>query len=279
MAQPNFSPNTVNQHVQVGNELWIGNPGSGWTLRPAAQTATQDAKNLMEEQARKTAELNAAQKLKQDEFLTRFRTAVSGQETLPTMANRIGGELGLPALRESAQGLTKTLSSIPQVQTQATRGYDVNSNQLARIIGQKQSEIAPAAQQAVTQQQAAESNLATQLGYGVAQQQKDLLPFTTEKDLMSDQLAREFTGFTTDKQNALSLALQQIANGQALSLQELQNANAMAIAKIQYDNTKADASKYLTLSKGQTVFDPITGKAVYTAPGSLKADDDEGTPS
>lgn len=33
MAQPSFNPDTVNQHVQVGNELWIGNPGQGWHLR------------------------------------------------------------------------------------------------------------------------------------------------------------------------------------------------------------------------------------------------------
>lgn len=33
MAQPSFAPDTVNQHVQVGNELWIGNPGQGWHLR------------------------------------------------------------------------------------------------------------------------------------------------------------------------------------------------------------------------------------------------------
>jgi len=41
---------------------------------------------------------------------------------------------------------------IPQTQTQATRGYDVNSNQLSRIIGAKQAELAPVAQQAVTQE-------------------------------------------------------------------------------------------------------------------------------
>lgn len=235
------------------------------------------AQKLQAEQETQRTAINAAQKLKQDEFLTRFRTAVEGQETLPTMATRIGGELGLPGLRETSQGLTKSLAAVPQVQTQATRGYDVNSNQLARIIGQKQSELAPAAQQAVTQTQSAENQLGTQLGYGITQQEKDLRPFSTEQSLMSDQLAREYSGFTTDKQNALNLALQQISNRQTMDIESLRQANDLAKAQLQYDNTKKEADKYLTISAGASVFDPTTGKFIATAPKSYKTDDE--TPS
>ena len=31
--EPSFAPDTVNQHVQVGDKLWIGNPNQGWHER------------------------------------------------------------------------------------------------------------------------------------------------------------------------------------------------------------------------------------------------------
>lgn len=221
----------------------------------------------VEKQKAETEALNAKQKAAQDEFLGRFRSTVEGQEKLPDMAARIGGQLGLPGLQQTAQGLIKTVAELPKTQTDATRGYNVNSNQLSRIIGAKQAELAPAAQQAVTQQQAAESNLATQLGYGVAQQQKDLLPFTTEQSLLSDQLAREYSGFTTDKQNQLQLMMQNISNGQALTMAQLQNANDLAMAKLQYDNQVDYFNKQQSAQAKQQNFVNVNGGLYNTTTG------------
>lgn len=254
------------------DDYFKSNFGFGRGRQDALDIIDNNKKNdpafIAEQQRNDTIDLNKAQEAKQADFLGRFRTAVAGQETLPDMAGRIGGELGLPGLRDTSQGLIKTLSTIPQTQTNATRGFNVNSNQLARIIGSKQAEIAPAAQQAVTQQQSAESNLATQLGYGVAQQQKELMPFSTEQNMLSEQLAREYSGFTQDKQSQLEVALQQMANGQALTMAQLQHANNLALQAAQYDKTKDQVGQLISVAPGNSLYNP-SGQLVATAPKPL----------
>jgi len=254
-----------------GKAVRITNPGNGTRdLEDLGSWAEYQGQQTLKNQQAETAALNAAQAAKQEDFLGRFRTAIGAQEKLPDMAGRIGGELGLPNLQAVAGNAVQNIAAMPKQQTDATRGYNVNSNQLARIIGQKQAELAPQAQQAVTQQQNAENQLSTRLGYEVAQQQKELTPFTTEQSMLSEQLAREYSGFTTDKQNELQLVMQQISNGAALTQQELQNANNLAIAKMQYDNTKNDVSSQLmTVSAGSSVYNPSTGQFTQ-APSNFK---------
>ncbi len=265
--QPNYSPNVVNQTVAFGGRTWRGQPGGSW-VDITAENQANDAKNALAKQTADTQALNTAQEAKQNDFLTRFRDTVGAQEKLPDMASRIGGTLGLPQLRDTAQGLVKSVAEIPQVQTNATRGYDVNSNQLSRIISTKQAELAPAAQTAVNQVQTAEGNLSTQLGYGVQQQLKDLTPFTAEQSMMSEQLAREYSGFTQDKQNQLQLIMQNLANGQQITLSQLQAANDLAKAKIQYDSTINDVNKLIQVSPGNSLYNN-SGQLIATAPKSL----------
>lgn len=241
--------------------------------------AQAEANDPVKQAEKKRLALEEQQRARQDEFLGRFRTAVEGQEKLPDMAARLGGELGLPGLRSTSQGLMNTLEATPETQKTATRGYNVNSNQLARIIGAKQAELAPSATKAAQNTLNAENELGTRLGYGVQQQVKDLTPFTTEQSLMSDQLAREYTGFTQQASNELQMIMQQIQNNQAVTLQQMQNANNLAIKKLEYDNAKNSIDKYLTLSEGQTVYDPTSLQALYTAPKTYKPTGGGGKPS
>lgn len=219
--------------------------------------------------AASTATFNQQAQGKQNDFLSRFKAAIGGQETLPDMASRIGGTLGLPQLQANSQSLQNTLFNLPTTYSKATTGRDVNANQLARLIGQKQSELAPAASLASQNTLNAQSNLATQLGYGVQQQQKELKPFETEGSMLSDQLAREFSGFTQDKQNQFDMMMQQMANGQALSMQQLQQANDIAKIKLQYDQTKNDADQYFTLGQGDRRYDN-NGKLIANNPAAAK---------
>ena len=220
-----------------------------------------DIASILKAQSDATAAANAAQEKKISDWQTTYSNAVAGQETLPAMATRIGNTLGLPDLTKNAQNLTASVAAIPENQKNATRGFDVNSTQLANIIAAKSATLAPVAQEAVTQEQNAETNLATQLGYGVADQTKQLQPIITQGTMLSDQIAREMTGFTTDNENALNAILTDIKNEQTVSQADLDRANDLAKAQLQYTNAKT------TLSSGQTVVDN-TGKVIYTAPTS-----------
>lgn len=217
-----------------------------------------------------TTAFNTAQEGKQNDFLSRFKSAIGGQETLPDMANRIGGSLGLPQLQANSQALQNTLFNLPQTYSKATTGRDVNANQLARLIGQKQSELAPAASLAAQNVGTAQSNLSAQLGYGVQQQEKELQPFQTESTMLSDQLAREYSGFNQDKQNQFNMMMQQLANGQALTLAQMTAANELAKAKLQYDQTKKSTDQYFTLSQGQQLYN-ANGNQIANNPAAAKA--------
>lgn len=135
------------------------------------------------QKANTTGFLNGQNALTSD-FLNRYTGAVNGQETSTAMANRIGGELGIPTLQKNANTINTTLSNIPSTYGAATRGYDVNANQLSRIIGQKTSELAPAATTANNALSSANTTLNTQMGYEQADQAKALTPYSTEQSLL-----------------------------------------------------------------------------------------------
>lgn len=188
-------------------------PGSGGvkflqsSFTPAAQYQQQKAKS------------------QEDEFLGRFRTE------LPALSQRLEGELNLPNLRKSAFDLTQTLKNIPQTQTQATTGFDVNENQRRRIIAAQQEKIAPLAQEATSQQQFAEAEFGRRMTEG-------LQPFQAELGLLSDRLAREFTGYQQEQQNELSRYLAEMSRGTQLSLADMQRANQLAIAEQNFERQK-----------------------------------------
>lgn len=185
-----------------------------------------------------SADLLAKQKATEEDFLTRFRTAIGGQESTQAMADRLSTELGLPGLRKNAFNVNQQLEAVPDVQNAATRGYDVNENQRQRIIASKQAEMAPSAIKLNAQQQFAEGQLGERLGYGVQDQNKALLPFATEASMISDRAARELTGYTNDKQNELTIYLNKLASQQALTAQETARAQQLADDEANFERQK-----------------------------------------
>lgn len=181
---------------------------------------------------------NQGQANLQGDFLNRYTGAIQGLESPSAMAARLGSELGLPALNKSAFSLNQTLADIPSVQTGATRGFDVNANQLARIIAAKQGEIAPLAQRATAQAQEAQGELGTQMGYEQQGQEHSMLPYQMEQSQLSDRLARESTGYNTDRQNELDLYLNRLARGEKLSDAETARTQALADMETTFEQQK-----------------------------------------
>lgn len=179
--------------------------------------------------------LQTGQKGEEQDYLSRFRQAISGQEAVPHMYERLGAQFNLPSLQQAANTLTTTLANIPATYGAATRGFDVNANQLARIIGEKSAELSPTVTAATNALKSAQEQVATQMGYEQAQQAKELTPFATEQDFLKDRFARESTGFTQDNEMELNAYLQKMNAGVTLSEGEANRANQLAIAKLNYD--------------------------------------------
>src|SRR3990167_1955654 len=170
------------------------------------------------------------------DFLTKFGGAIAGQGTTQAAAERIGGELGLPQLRQNAFNLQQQLIDIPSVYKEGTRGFDVNANQLARIVNARTAELGPLAQRATAQAQFGEQELGTRLGYLQNDWNRQLLPLTTEKDFLTDRMARETSVYSQENQNELNAILDKIKNGITISEAEKNRAQELALAEKNYEN-------------------------------------------
>lgn len=228
-----------------------------------------DAYTLLGQQKANNATFLAGQNAQTSDYLNRYKTALSGQESMSAMAKRLGTELNLPTLSENAYNINKTVRELPQTYNSATRGFDVNANQLSRIIGQKTSELAPALTTANEALANAQGSLNTQLGYGQADNAKALLPFQTEKELLTDRLARETTLYTRESENELNVLIEKIKSGIAVSEAEKNRANELAQKELDYKLQKQqldDSARYKTVSGGGSIYDTVTGKIIDTAP-------------
>lgn len=127
-----------------------------------------------------------------------FQDFVNGQEGYYAMSNRIGNELGLPNLQKNANQLQQTVANIPKVQTQATQNFDVNDNQLQRMIASQQYKLSPLAQQAQTQAGLAQDQVNQRLNLGQADNQRLTQPFQYQYQTLQDRANRELQGFNTD---------------------------------------------------------------------------------
>lgn len=216
------------------------------------------------------------QRQQESDYLNRYGQAVQGQESYTAMNDRIGKELGLGDLRKNAFNLQQMVQNVPTVQTQANRGYDVNENQLQRIIAARTSEIAPAAQAATSQAQFAEGQLGERLKLGQADNERLLQPYQMEGKVLGERLAREATGYTQERQNELSVLLQKMQDQQQLTLAEMQRVQKLADDEKSFERQKElirlgqqnDMEKLaaqnrnnpITVGAGASVYDPSTGQ-------------------
>lgn len=165
------------------------------------------------------------QKKEEEEFLTRFR------KDFPTTLTGIEEQLGLPGLRGRAQTLTGLLEETPERVEVGARGFDVTANQLARMIAAETGEISPEVSKAVTQAQFGEAEFGRQAA-------RELVPFETEAQFLTDRLSREATGFGIEQQGRLNMLLQKLQNEGTLKVAEMQQATSLAQleqSKIEYE--------------------------------------------
>lgn len=236
-----------------------------------AQANTANLKNIF-----------AGQQADTGGFLNRFSGAINAQPTSTALAERIGNELGLPQLQGNANMLRNTLTNLPSTYSAATRGFDVNANQLSRIIGTKSAELAPAVETAERSLSSAQNNLDRRLGYAQADQQKELLPYQSEQSLLSDRFAREASGYSQAMGNELDAIIAKMNAGVQISEAEKSRAHDLALAEKTFENQKklyAEQAKYSpsaandpwqTIGDGAWLFNTQTGQTIQN-PQDFKA--------
>jgi S-adenosylmethionine synthetase len=225
--------------------------------------------NLTAQQRAGTQGLLASQNTASADYLKRYTDFINSQEGASAMSQRIGQELGLPTLQANATNLRNTLTNIPSTYTAASRGYDINQNQLSRIIGQKSSELSPLVTTAENSLQNAQSNLNTQMGYEQTDQAKALKPYETEQTMLSDRLARETTLYSQDNQNELNALIAKINAGVSLNNAEASRAQELAVQEKSYQQAKetatANPNTQIIESNGKKyLINSATGQVIQT---------------
>lgn len=222
MAQPGFSPNTVNQHVQVGNELWIGNPGGGWQMRDPGVTAANDAKAATAAQAASDKAATEARftQGKQDltDFNSRFSTAA------PKIINDTSAKYNLGALLDASNTSTGDLrTSQYNIGNTGAGGY-ASQGQVDNVINKR---LSP------KQSLDAENYLR---GTTAAQNEEQMLftPYQVEAQGLNERLTREATGYNAEQQRELEGLLGSINAGVQLTGQQIAQATELAKAEKAY---------------------------------------------
>lgn len=190
-------------------------------------------------QRQASGNLMANQGAQTGQFLQNYGNAIGNQETMRAMYQRLGQELNLPQLQNQAQTLTSTLEAIPETYGNATRGFDVNANQLNRIVGTKQAQLAPLQQKAVGQLQTAQGQIGTQMGLEQAQQQKELQPYEFERQFLTDRLARETSLFSQDAEREYNALITKMNAGIQLTEAEKNRAQQLEMQKREFENQKS----------------------------------------
>lgn len=155
------------------------------------------------------------QRGEEQEFLGRFRTE------FPQILTGIEEELGLPGLRGRARGLTDVLRETPERVEVGARGFDVTANQLARMVAAETGELSPEVSEAIRQAQFGEEEFGRRAA-------RELAPFETEAQFMTDRLSREATGFGIEQQGRLNILLQKMQTEGTLAVAEMQEATKLA---------------------------------------------------
>lgn len=188
----------------------------------------------------------AKQRREGEEYITGYTGAIGEQETLPAMYDRLSGQFGIPQLREqttrlgeASEDLTSQLFALPEDVAGRTRESLVTESGKQRIIQaeadpmQKNlAQLSSLAQKFGTRLGQAESEVSTRMGMEMAQQEKLLMPWEKQYDLMNTMQAREFTGYT----NQMQLELDRLIAKGTLTSAEADRANKLAIAELGFQN-------------------------------------------
>jgi len=245
-------PNTINNILNNPSEVQRYTREAG--LDP--EYNTQQALNKVKSDQ---AALVASQAAKEQDFLGRYKTGITGASTA------LKNELGIEGLRanalqagETAAGVQGQLSAITPTQQTVAKQVGISAPRLTQRIAQKTSELSPALSAASSALSTSNAALESgQSAYSTGMSEA-LLPYTTEASMLSDSLAREATGYNTVIQSELDTLLEKIKQQGTLDLAEIQKAQALAEKEQEYLNQRST----IDLGNRTALINPMTGAEV-----------------
>lgn len=185
-----------------------------------------------------------------EETISGFREALGQQESLPAMGDRLGQKYFLPQLREgfstgreSYQDVLNQIRNVPEMVKGSTRESEVTESQRQAQVSSKMQKLAPLAEslgQTVEQigqmLTDAEANMNTEMQFEIAQQKKELEPFTWQFSWDQISGAMEMSGWSTELNTELSTLLNNQQTGVQMSEAEKNRMHELSMQEISFEN-------------------------------------------
>jgi hypothetical protein len=241
-----YSPSFTNTRSTAP---WLKYPQATGTKSQVAGYDLPDLEGVVQRQRNMGSDLLSGQDDTMSGWLSKYNTALRGQENIGAMYNRLGQELGIPQLRENALGVQSQITSLPGVLKNAGRNFNVNANQLARQTATQTANLQPLATNTMNAYQSAQGFLEKQMPNYLAQQQKELDPLMQERSYIADRMARETTLFSQDNERELTAYIQKMNAGIGLSEAEKNRAHELAMQEKAFQNAKALAEQKFGFDK------------------------------
>lgn len=246
-------PNVINNILSNPSEVaryereLAGITGSGGGVTSGTTSTTNFGQLAQQQQA------------KEADFLARFKASI------PQASQAISQELGLDTLKQNAltagnvaSNITGQLEAIPGTQETIAKQVGISAPRLQQRIASKTAELSPALSSATRGLESANTALSLGLQTYGTKMGEALLPYQTEASMLSDSLAREMTGYTTEYQGELSKLLQEMQIKGQLDLAKMQRANELADREQAY----LDQRQLIDQGNRQTLINPHTGQEI-----------------
>lgn len=231
---------------------------SGNSLATTAQNTGSDAVTNFDPNAIKSDvtnnfdSLNTAQTNTTNDFLKQYQATIAAQPSLSDMYAKYGAANNLPALGQQSTQLNNAVLQVPQQNLDLAKGFNYGQAQVDQKTNQDLTKLQPLASAATNAFQNAQNLTNQQVGYQQTQNQYELQPIQAQQQMLTDQYARQMTGFTTEAQTELAALTAKMQSGVALSQTEMDRADTLATAQASYQNALTTANTQV-LGPGQSL--------------------------
>lgn len=234
--------------------------------RGAGKGGPSGGNNFMGSSGGSLNDLFSQQQGANQDFLGRYTSAVNNQESATNMYGRLSGELGLQGITDTRNMFQDQMLGLEGTQSQIGRNLmaapdavkgqyfnaDVTQDQMNRLVAERQrpiqqlqnenafalSDLGREASRADVRYQTAMQQLSNLMGMGMQDQQQDLMPYQMESQMLSEQNARQFTGYSQQTQNQHDMLKMKEQQGFDMSLMDMQNKNALDMLERQFSQQK-----------------------------------------
>ena len=210
--------------------------------RPGASTGSAsvpfDANAFLEQQKAQGEALRTKQSAEEDALFKTFETKQAAQPKLSDIYSNLLTEKGITGLETKQTDILNMIDALSKDVTTRTASTFTNEAQRRRLYASELQPLTESLTPISRSLATGREDVSTTLQLRSKEQEKELETDRMRIAATSDRFSRETTGYTQDRQDALSFLLSKIQRDQTLSDRDWQSAQDLAKSERDWDQTK-----------------------------------------